>query len=250
MDILLLRFDAPLMSFGGVQVDEQGPTRPWPGRSMLTGLLGNALGYDHSEWQRLQRLQDRLRYGVRLDRPGQVMTDYQTVDLGQAFMRSGWTTRGEPEGRKGGRARVGTHIRYRRYLAGAAVTVALTLEPGDKSEPTISSVEAALMRPKRPLFIGRKPFIPSEPLLLGREDAPSLLSALRTAPVAAWLGTAGSTGPRWMTVLLPADDAPTASRGEVIPAVDGRDWRNQVHEGRRLLWRGRIGIGGGGDPAS
>jgi CRISPR-associated Cas5-like protein len=34
MDFLLLRFDAPLMSFGGVMVDQYGPTDRFPGQSM------------------------------------------------------------------------------------------------------------------------------------------------------------------------------------------------------------------------
>jgi len=37
IDVILLRFDAPLMSFGGVLVDEHGVTRQFPGASMLTG---------------------------------------------------------------------------------------------------------------------------------------------------------------------------------------------------------------------
>jgi CRISPR-associated Cas5-like protein len=40
MDILLLRFDAPLMSFGGVMVDQHGPTDRFPGLAMLTGPAG------------------------------------------------------------------------------------------------------------------------------------------------------------------------------------------------------------------
>ena len=32
MEIMMLRFDAPLMSFGGVMVDQHGPHRPLPRR--------------------------------------------------------------------------------------------------------------------------------------------------------------------------------------------------------------------------
>src|SRR5437762_157802 len=117
IELLLLRFDAPLLSFGGVAVDNQGVTRRFPGRAMLTGLVANALGYTHGQSERLQSLQERLRYAARCDRPGQTFVDYQTVDLSQPFLEQGWTTRGTAEGREGGSARKGTHIRYRHYIA-------------------------------------------------------------------------------------------------------------------------------------
>ena len=63
---------------------------------MLTGLLANALGWDHRDADSLERLQDRLRFASRLDRAGHPLVDYQTVDLGQDWMRpenAGWTTR-------------------------------------------------------------------------------------------------------------------------------------------------------------
>ena len=43
MRALVLRFDAPLMSFGGVMVDQHGVIDRFPGTAMLTGLLANAL---------------------------------------------------------------------------------------------------------------------------------------------------------------------------------------------------------------
>ena len=48
MQVLLLNLQAPLMSFGGPQVDHIGPTGRFPTVSQITGLLGNALGYTHS----------------------------------------------------------------------------------------------------------------------------------------------------------------------------------------------------------
>ena len=40
IEVLLLRFDAPLMSFGGPIVDQRGVTRDFPAASMLAGLIG------------------------------------------------------------------------------------------------------------------------------------------------------------------------------------------------------------------
>ena len=58
--ILIFHLQAPLMSFGGPQIDQIGPTGRFPTVSQITGLLGNALGYRHNDFGRLQALQDRL----------------------------------------------------------------------------------------------------------------------------------------------------------------------------------------------
>lgn len=234
-EVLLLRLDAPLMSFGGVVVDERGVTEELPSRSLLTGLLGNALGYDHRDAEPLQRLQDRLRHAVRRDRPGRLLVDFQTVDLGQPFLVEGWTTRGIAVSRRGGSAATGTHIRRRHYWADAVFTVALTLEPAAE-EPDLARCAAALVEPERPLFLGRKPCIPSLPLVLGVARAVSLRAALLHSPLSA----RAADGP-WAAWWPEAGEpAPPAGAGRLLPVHDERDWTNQIHTGRRFLWEGRI----------
>ena len=71
MDVLILRLEAPLMSFGGVQVDDRSPTEQFPAQSMIAGMIANALGYTHRNYQKTQRLQERLldtRTGSKADR--------------------------------------------------------------------------------------------------------------------------------------------------------------------------------------
>ena len=234
MDILILRLDAPLMSFGGVAVDNLGPTEMFPTQSMLTGLIGNALGYDHSQWQQLQRLQDRIRYAARQDRAGTRLADFQTVALGQEHLVDrGWTTQGVRENRAGASGK-GTHIRYRDYLADAAYTVALALLPGD---PSLERVEHALRFPERPLFFGRKPCLPAGlPIVVGQVQAESLLQALRQAPPIR-PAEAHDTGPTELPAIWPADE-PHPGQGQPQTITDTRDWVNQVHVGRRLVHRG------------
>ena len=97
MKVLLLRFDAPLVSFGAPMVDHNGIVQSFPALSMLAGLLGNALGWDHRDAVKLAVLQERIRYAARIDRRGEPLVDYQTVDLGQQWMlprRAGWTRNG------------------------------------------------------------------------------------------------------------------------------------------------------------
>ena len=239
VEVLLLRFDAPLMSFGGVVVDERGPTLPFPTTSLLTGLIANALGWEHRHAERLEGLQRRLRHAARRDRRGEALEDYQTVDLGQEFLARGWTTWHAPESRGGGPAKTGTHIRHRHYWADAVYTVALTLDPAAEA-PTLEEVAAALDEPERPLFLGRKPCLPSRPLLLApqRVRAASLRAALAAAPPDPRARPEGGYFDAWW----PEDDgeAPGEREARRLPVYDRRDWANQVHTGRRFVWAGRV----------
>lgn len=233
IDALILRFDATLQSFGGVVIDQLGVTMPFPGRSLLAGMLGNALGLRHGEDEALNRLQERIRYAARCDRAGSEIVDYQTVGLDQPFLREGWTTRGAPESREGGTASSGTHIRYRHYIADAAYTVAITLNPQAEA-PTLTAVETALVSPARPLFIGRKTCLPSRPIFDGFRSGPNLLAILEgTAPL-----SDRSDKPPWRAWWpIDEEDRP---RSRPIAIYDDRDWTNQIHTGRRWMREGTL----------
>jgi CRISPR system Cascade subunit CasD len=225
MDCLMLRFDAPLMSFGAVVVDQNHPIWRYPGKSMLTGLLGNALGWDHRDTDRLQGLEARLRFAARWDAEPVPLQDFQTVDLGQEFMvGTGWTTRGKDESRRGASG-TSTHIRKRDYWANGVMTVALTLT-GEES-PTLDALETALRYPARPLFLGRKPCMPSGPILIGLRQAESLKAALSAEPLAE-IGP--RQRPRVIDALWPLDEGPGQGTEE---RYDRRDWANNIHRGSR-----------------
>ncbi len=230
-DVLILRLDAPLMSFGGVRVDARGPTQDFPALSMIAGLVGNALGYDRREPELLDRLQQRVRYAARCDRPGTLLRDFQTVDITQPFMAEpGWTTRGEPEGRGGGaEARANLHIRYRDHWADAVYTVVLALTPEDASLD-LDTVERALREPERPLFIGRKPCLPAAPLFVERRVADSLVGALASAPrIASGRGRHGA-----LRAWVPQGES-VDGPARAIAVTDERDWANQIVVGRRIV---------------
>lgn len=226
----MLRLDAPLMSFGSVVVDQINPIDRFPGRSLITGLLGNALGLDHAETAALALLQQRLRHASRWDTEPELLVDYQTVDLGQDFMEdTGWTTRGRREDRGKGDATSGTHQRWRHYWANGSATVALTLidVPCFEHAVSLDDIEAALQRPARPLFIGRKTCVPAEPLLLGRRSAPSLRAALTAEPLAEAHG-------RRVLARVPACWPEDEGAGAgTLQLDDLRDWPNNLHRGRQ-----------------
>ena len=229
---LILRLEAPLMAFGGTMIDAHGPTLDLPIRSMVTGLIANALGWQRGDRDRHQALQDRLVMGARLDRPGTALRDFQTAQLGAND--KGWTTRGYPEGRAGGaNTYKSPHIRLRHYRADAFVTVALRLDPPDDA-PSLGEIEAALNAPARPLFIGRKPCLPSRPVLSESPiEADGILAALRLAPLNS---IEGPTNPQRKIrfALPPAEwrrDCPFDSK----MVADVRDWRAGVHAGESRL---------------
>jgi len=241
MKALILRLDAPLMSFGTVMVDQHGFTDRFPGTAMLTGLIANALGWDHRDFDRLQSLQDRLEYAARWDSEPERIVDYHTVDLGQAKMSApGWTTRGLPEHRAGSEgARLGTHQRYRHYWADGLMTVALYLK-GDV-DPDLEEVGNALRHPARPLFLGRKACLPARPLLDPRNpvvEGENLLAILRKVPV--WKRDGTPAGNVATYACWPAELG-VSGRGEVRRVYDLRDWRNQIPAGSRWRAEGLLG---------
>ncbi|MGM0584277.1 MAG: type I-E CRISPR-associated protein Cas5/CasD [Pseudomonadota bacterium] len=220
---LHLRFAAPLMAFGGVAIDQVGPTREFPAASALTGLLANALGWRREERDRHQALQERLIFGALTVRPGRRITHEQNAKLEKSD--KGWTTHGAPEGRAG--ATYDTpHRRRRDYHADRETHVVLRVV--DSASPTLDEIAAALERPARPLFFGRKPCLPAGPLLRGRVEAGTARQALSAL---------NRTG----TGLWPDEgDRPEGPvRRHDLP--DLRDWRTGLHAGRRIVCEGAIG---------
>ncbi|MCB1776419.1 MAG: type I-E CRISPR-associated protein Cas5/CasD [Candidatus Competibacteraceae bacterium] len=234
MEVLLLRFDAPLMSFGDVIVDHHNITDRFPRLSLLTGLFGNALGYRHGDAEALNALQARIEFAARWEVEPTALVDYHTVDLGQPKMANkGWTTRGVAEHRDGGSdAKLGTHIRYRHYWANGVMTVAMTLT--GHTEPSVSTLAKALQEPARPLFLGRKTCLPAAPLFREMVEAPDVLAALQAMSGKTSLrpGARRSASACWPVHL--GTDLP----GRVVAIYDQRDWCNQIHSGRRLRREG------------
>jgi len=245
---LLIDLDAPLMSFGGDLVDAYGVVRDFPAKSMLAGLFANALGWERFDADRHADLQARLVMGSARVAEGQRRREFQTAQLGAADR--GWTTRGRTEGRAGGAETYRSpHIRYRDMDADARVLVACRLDPAgpdapndapDLDAPDLDALARALDRPERPLFIGRKPFVPSRRLFLGFINAASIPDALvaglslidgpppgRDAPRAQW-----PLGERTDAVL------PSPQEDEL---TDERHWPAGVHAGLRRVMVGRLG---------
>ena len=229
---LILDLESPLMAFGGETIDAYGVTRPFPAASMLTGLLANAMGWRRVERERHQDLQDRLVFAARIDRGprgGLSIQDFQSAAINNT--EQSWTTRGQPEGRGGGTYQ--NHLRYRDYFADTRVTVALRLEPAD-GEPTLDGLAGALQEPARPLFIGRKPCLPSAPLFGGFSDGDTALAELLAHTLA---GPGDPTEP--IRLFWPEGEGSQgveANRTYMI--TDQRNWTSGLHGGGRAVREG------------
>lgn len=230
---LVLNLDAPLMAFGGVAVDQVGPTQDFPTASMLTGLLGNALGWHWSDRQAHQSVQDRLVFASRRDCEGTAITDSQNAQLSK--LDKGWTTRGMPEGRNGASYNA-PHRRQRDYHADSSVRVVLRLEPAT-DKPELEELAEALERPARPLYLGRKPCLPSVPLLNGKSGrwvvAGTAYSALADIP-----GNDVALRAQWPIGEGPETPGNLVDR--IVDLTDLRNWLTGLHGGSRRVVEGRI----------
>ena len=228
---LVLRFDAPLMAFGGIAIDQVGPVRDFPAASMIAGLLGNALGWHWRDRDTHQALQDRLLFGARRECEGALLIDVQNAQL--AKTDKGWTTHGQPEGRAGA-SYAAPHRRTREYHADLSVRIVMRLAP-PQPQPTLDDIAAALDRPARPLFLGRKACLPARPLL---EPGParwvtadSVHGALLSIP-----------GDGEKRALWPAGEGPETGDDveRIADLADLRNWRVGYHAGTRRVVEGTL----------
>jgi len=161
-----------MQSWGTTSRFDQRDTGKEPSKSGVVGLLAAALGIDREKWTDLEPL-THLSMGVRHDRSGVPKRDYQTA--GCATTDTVIKADGTPS--KDG------VVSHRFYLADAAFLVALE---GDDRE-LLNKAHNKLKDPTWPLALGRKSYLPAEPIWIkeGIQEAP-LLDTLKSYP---WIGT-------------------------------------------------------------
>ncbi len=165
MPTLLLRLAGPMQSWGTTSRFDERDSQLEPSKSGVLGLVCAALGRDRAE-----PLNDlaQLRMGVRVDREGLLMRDYQTA--------TGVMT-------AAGKVELGrTVVSPRYYLADAAFLVGL--EGNDRD--LLGQIQSSLRTPVWPLALGRKAFPPGAPVwfpdgLRASELRDALLGAPRIA---------------------------------------------------------------------
>lgn len=146
MSFLLLRLRGPMQAWGTRSRFEYRDTEREPTFSGIIGIIAAAEGLprgaDLSEYH-------QLVITVRVDREGELDREFQTaLDVVKA---SGGTE---------------TQIIHRDFLADAAFHVAV-----EGPDSLIKRIFTALHRPRYPLFLGRKSYLPSMPIVYpGKES--------------------------------------------------------------------------------
>ncbi len=151
MHTLLLRLEGPMQAWGTTSRFNQRDTGKEPSKSGVIGLVAAAIGIDREEWDRLEPL-TKLRFGVRHDRPGILRKDYQTVGCADSY----------PIIKANGDLSKDGVISERYYLADAAFLIGLE---GDDYK-LLEDMHEALNNPRWVLGLGRKSYLPSEPIYL------------------------------------------------------------------------------------
>ncbi|NIA26082.1 MAG: type I-E CRISPR-associated protein Cas5/CasD [Gammaproteobacteria bacterium] len=161
---LLLRLAAPMQSWGRRSRFEHRDTGIEPSKSGVVGLVAAALGRRRDE-----SIDDltALRFGVRVDQPGSIERDFHTAANVAKY---------------GGGTEALVSDRF--YIADAVFLVGLT---GD--DELLNRLASNLESPTFQLFLGRKSFVPTPPLVLGVVDG-ELEDVLESHP---WLATSHQT---------------------------------------------------------
>ena len=198
MKTLVLRLAGPMQSWGADSRFTYRETRLEPSKSGVVGLLCAALGKpkfdaqgkpvdedeDIDECPALSRLAG-LRMGVRVDRPGILLKDYHTV--GGAYWHDA-KEKNSPR-RYGVLTADGgltTIVSHRFYLADAIFLIGLESRDA-RDEAILELLHQKLRQPVWQLCLGRKAFVPSEPLWIQKNDLYDL-SLEETLLTHFWLG--------------------------------------------------------------
>jgi len=186
MPTLLMRLVGPIQSWGTSSRFDQRDTGKEPSKSGVIGLVGAALGIDRENWTDLEPL-TLLAMGVRHDRPGIPRRDYQTAQRIISADRSKIHD---------------TAVTTRDYLADAAFLVGLE----GRDIGILKRIHAALLDPVWPPALGRKSYVPSEPVWM--EDA------LQDMPLMLALSHHG-----WISSLRQGEEMPR----ELLVSFESRD---------------------------
>ncbi len=209
MKTLTIRLTSPLQSYGNEATFARRTTGDYPSKSAVVGMIAAALGYQRDD-QRIMTLNE-LSFAVRIDQPGRVLTDYQTVE---------W----KKDTRK---------VTYRDYLQDAVFVAAV----GSDDEQLIDQINVALRHPKFQLFLGRRSNAPAGPLSLQIFPDTDPVSALKNLPWQAsrWYQKRNKKRPTWdAEIVSDANLLPKKGSSMVKDQVVSFDQRHRQHGFRAI----------------
>lgn len=217
--VLLLRLEGPLQSWGIRSRWDVRDSASEPTKSGVIGLLGCAMGLARGD-ETLLELDQKLRFGVRTEAAGRLVTDYQTITDYLPTAGGEWrgrdSRRKSPVEMRNAGEKPSTIISPRDYLEDAAFLAGF--EARDASgQDLLRRAATSLRSPRWPLFLGRKCCVPTRPIFeFFGDDFENLQSALQTAdwkvcavgdqnraapkrPLQAWIESDDGNAPRTVT---------------------------------------------------
>lgn len=150
MKALVIKLTAPLQSYGDQASFNYRTSFHYPSKSAVLGMIGAALGYRRVD-RANQKLND-LKFAVRIDQPGTMMTDFQISQYAK-----------------------GKKLSHRNYLQDAVFLVAV----GSDDDTLIEQIFYALKHPKFQLYLGRRSNPPAGVLKTWLFDEQTPITALK-----------------------------------------------------------------------
>ena len=210
--VLPLRLEGPLQSWGDSARWSIRDTRPEPTMSGVLGVVAAAAGWrlDDDGDRRVDDLAGKIRLAVRADREGAPLRDYHTIGGTRSGGETPWSglLTAEGKAKRNSSNALHTEVSERNYLCDACFLVML-----EADGLTLDAIEGALRAPVWSPFLGRKACVPAAPMYPARPDVPGrlavpLIEAISSYP---WLGRAGDQLPDRLRVVI--DEATGATVG-------------------------------------
>jgi CRISPR system Cascade subunit CasD len=161
-NILLMRLESAFQAWPVTRY-AYAPTQRMPTKSGVMGLLLACMGAQRQNADDEISMLGSMPFAVREDRRGEVVVDFHTTT--------------PPLMRADGKIAKNPDIVHRELLADASFLVAIKGDSG-----VVDRLAAALKNPVHQPYMGRKAFVPSKPILVGRISAESPLEALAIWP--------------------------------------------------------------------
>ena len=181
MSTLIFQLFSAMQSWGKEDKFSIYSTNREPSKSAVIGLIAAAMGIQEHEQSEFDEL-NKLRFAVRCDCPGSVMSDYHTAAGDVSIFHLVKKQRGKKvkyEAKPAAYMKSGrreSEITYREYLTDAFFTVGLE---GDVA--LLQRAAVAFSKPKFFLYLGRKSCPLTFPIMPKLVESP-LLDAVMTFP--------------------------------------------------------------------
>lgn len=173
MKYLVFHIYAPMASWGTNAIGSMRMSDSVPSKSAILGMVAAALGITRDKEDQLISLNRGLRFAVRIDASGHLLTDYHTTQVGSGTkFRDRSSRRAELMDNP---SQLNTILSTRQYRMDASYTIALWAVEG--ASYSLEQIQSALEQPQHLLFLGRK----SCPL--GNSLTPKIINADNLAGV-------------------------------------------------------------------